>query len=95
MQAAGFAAVIALPRRGLMKNGFAAIACSLLAAACAAPEQNDSREYRAPVYRTGSNIPRDRETLRSDDKRELSAEERRMIEEMQTRSRQPPPGTSK
>lgn len=73
-----------------MVKRLVAAACVAIAAGCTTAEEKKAEEqYRAPVYRTGSNIPAGRQTAASGDKRELSSEEQRMIDEMQTRSRTP------
>jgi len=55
---------------------------------CAAPDQQAANEaYRAPVYRTGSNLPAGRET--GEAPKELSAGERKTIEDLQNRPRTP------
>jgi hypothetical protein len=74
---------------GFMKTGsVAVIACLALAAGCSATEEKTAETaYREPVYRTGSRIP-DRETPRSS--RELSLDERKMLDDIQRRGRQLP-----
>lgn len=65
-------------------------ACVAIAAGCTTVEDKKAEEqYREPVYRTGSNIPAGRRAAATGDKRELSPEERGMLDEMQTRSRTP------
>ena len=60
--------------------------CAL--AGCSAPEKQAEQDaYRAPVYRTGSNLPAGRET--GEAPRELSAAERRTLEDLQNRPRTP------
>ena len=67
---------------------FAVIAV-LLATGCAPAETKESEEtYKAPVYRTGSNLPAGRESGEPSS-RELSAAERRLIEDIERRPRQP------
>jgi hypothetical protein len=64
------------------------IAAVTAVAACAVPEQQaDSETYKAPIYRTGSNLPAGRETGQSG--QELTAAERKTLEDMQNRPRQP------
>lgn len=66
----------------------AAIAALIAVAGCAAPDKPAENEaYRAPVYRTGSNLPAGRET--GEPPRELTAGERRTIEDLQNRPRTP------
>jgi hypothetical protein len=66
----------------------AAFAVMVACAGCSTPEQQVENEaYRAPVYRTGSNLPAGRET--SEAPKELSAAERRSLEDLQNRPRRP------
>ncbi len=66
----------------------ATIAALAALAGCAAPDEQAGNEaYRAPVYRTGSNLPAGRET--GEAPKELSAAERRTIEDLQNRPRVP------
>jgi hypothetical protein len=55
-------------------------------AACATPEPQADEAYKAPVYRTGSNLPSGRESGQA---QEMTASERKTIEDMQNRPRQP------
>ena len=72
----------------LGRSLIAAFAVLLACAGCSAPEQQAENEaYRAPVYRTGSNLPAGRETAEAP--KELSAAERRSLEDLQNRSRRP------
>ena len=65
-----------------------AIAALVVLGGCAAPEEKaESESYRAPVYRTGSNLPAGRET--GEAPKELSAAERRTLEDIQNRPRVP------
>ena len=55
---------------------------------CASPEQQAAEEaYRAPVYRTGSNLPAGRASGESS--KELSAADRKTVEDLQNRNRTP------
>lgn len=66
----------------------AAAAALVALAGCSTPEEKAASEnYRAPVYRTGSNLPAGRET--GEPAKELSAAERRMLEDMQNQPRKP------
>ncbi len=72
----------------------AAVAALVALTGCAASDQQAENEaYRAPVYRTGSNLPAGRET--GEAPRELSAAERRTIEDLQNRPRVPATPLSK
>jgi hypothetical protein len=62
------------------------IACVTALAACAVPEQTEAEIYKAPVYRTGSNLPAGRE---SGESTEMTAADRKTLEDLQNRSRQP------
>jgi hypothetical protein len=67
---------------------FAAFAALIAVAGCAAPDQQAGNDaYRAPVYRTGSNLPAGRES--GEAPKELSAGERKTIEDLQNRPRTP------
>ena len=66
----------------------ASTAALVALAGCATPEEKAASEtYRAPVYRTGSNLPAGRET--GENPKELSAAERRTIEDLQNQPRKP------
>jgi len=66
----------------------AAIAALTALAGCAAQDQQAENDaYRAPVYRTGSNLPAGRES--GEAPKELSAGERKTIEDLQNRPRTP------
>ena len=66
----------------------AAVAALVALTGCAAPDkQAENVAYRAPVYRTGSNLPAGRETGESPT--ELTAGERRTIEDLQNQPRKP------
>ena len=64
------------------KNNVAMLAvfCASLAACAGQDEKLAEDGYKAPVYRTGSNLPAGRESGASGESRELSAAERRAIE---------------
>ena len=65
------------------------VGLAVATACCAAPDAKEAQEpYKAPVYRTGSNLPAGRETGESQG-RELSPAERRALEDIQNRPRQP------
>jgi hypothetical protein len=65
-----------------------AFAAWVALAGCTGAEQKDESDaYRAPVYRTGSNLPAGRET--GEAPKELSPAERRTIEDLQNRPRVP------
>jgi len=66
----------------------AATAALVALAGCGSPEEKAANDaYRAPVYRTGSNLPAGRET--GEAPKELSAAERRTLEDLQNRPRVP------
>jgi hypothetical protein len=66
-------------------------ACVTLAAACAAEPRKDADAERSaqPVYRTGSNIPAGRESNAPPS--EMSAADRKALEDWQLRPRLPKP----
>ena len=71
-----------------------ALAALVTVSACSAPDQRAEDEaYRAPVYRTGSNLPAGRET--GEAPKELSAAERKTLEDVQNRHRNPQSPLSK
>lgn len=71
-----------------MKKKTAILVACALAAGCAMPDDNAQADaYKAPVYRTGSNIPAGRDTGQPPS--EMSAGERRALEDLQNRPRQP------
>lgn len=66
----------------------AALCAPVAVTGCASVDQQAENEaYRAPVYRTGSNLPAGRDTGESP--KELSAAERRTLEDLQNRQRVP------
>ena len=66
----------------------AATAALVALAGCGSPEEKAANDaYRAPIYRTGSNLPAGRET--GEPAKELSAAERRTIEDLQNQPRKP------
>ena len=71
-----------------------AVCIAVGAVACAGPDVKDDEQYRAPVYRTGSNLPAGRESGETAN-REISDADRRALEHLQSRTRQPPAGLSK
>lgn len=73
------------------KNNVAmlAVVCASLAACAGQDEKLAEDAYKAPVYRTGSNLPAGRESTASSESRELSPADRRTIEDLQNRPRQP------
>ena len=67
---------------------FVSVAAVTAVAACAVPEQQAEGEtYKAPIYRTGSKLPVGRETGQPE--QELTAAERKTLEDLQNRPRQP------
>ena len=68
-------------------NRIVCIAALTAVAACATPDPQADEAYKAPVYRTGSNLPAGRESGQT--AQELTAAERKTIEDLQNRPRQP------
>ena len=70
----------------ILRSGL--VVCVVVVAACALPEQQaDNELYKAPIYRTGSNLPAGRES--GDPTKEMSAAERKTLDDLQNRPRTP------
>lgn len=74
----------------MIRSTLIAGAVALVAlAGCATtePAPNAAEAYKAPIYRTGSNLPAGRET--GEPPAEMSAAERKGLEDLQNRPRRP------